>query len=373
MPRKILVTGGPVGPIDFVETHAGSEHELQEILRGNPQLLPAEDLGLDGELLVVGRETRLASGAVDLLCLSKTGELVIIEFKTGPQNPDFRQALAQVIDYGSDIWKLGDWASFDEGVVHRYLRSPYVETRYSHLDDLHALANEAWSLTEDDWGALTDRLGEVIKTGDFHFVVAAQAFVEPMRVSVSYLNETSRVGRYFLIEVIRLDGAEQTAYAAQVIHRPEVRTGSASSPAGKASEDAFLSAIIDADYREAISELFASAKALGLIMAWGSKGSSIRVKTPDQAEPMSVGWVFLEGDQWTWAKHVTFGVDPATLTKHPSVESAVLDFCGRLRDVPGGKDAGGKSNAVIFEPASFVRERGRLIGLLTELASAINA
>jgi RecB family endonuclease NucS len=52
------------------------------------------DLGLPGDLLVVGRETRVASGAIDLLCLSRSGELVIIEFKTGPQNSDFRHALA---------------------------------------------------------------------------------------------------------------------------------------------------------------------------------------------------------------------------------------------------------------------------------------
>lgn len=373
MPRKILVTGGSAGPIDLVEVLVESEQELQEILRGNPQLVPAEDLGLAGDLLVVGRETRLASGAVDLLCLSSTGELVIIEFKTGPQNPDFRHALAQVIDYGSDIWKLGDWSSFDQGVVHRYLSSPYAEAKYQLCGDLQSLATAAWSLTDDEWASLIDRLDQVINSGDFHFVVAAQRFADPMKVSVSYLNAISRAGRYFLVEVIRLDGADRTAYAAQVIHKPEVRGGTTTSPAGKASEDAFLSAITDTDYRDAMSELFASVKALGFVMPWGSKGASIRLKTPDQAEPLSVGWVFLEGDQWTWAKHVTLGVDPSTLKKHPTVAPAVLAFCDKLRTVPGGKDAGGKSNAVIFEPGILVKEHDQLIRLLGDLSSAINA
>ncbi|MEI2811962.1 MAG: endonuclease NucS domain-containing protein [Nocardioides sp.] len=94
MPRKILVTGGAAGAVDLVEVEADNELELQEILRANPQLVPAVDLGLPGDLLVVGRETRVASGAIDLLCLSRSGELVIIEFKTGPQNSDFRHALA---------------------------------------------------------------------------------------------------------------------------------------------------------------------------------------------------------------------------------------------------------------------------------------
>jgi RecB family endonuclease NucS len=48
----------------------------------------------------VGRETRLASGAIDLLSLSKSAELIIIEFKTGPQNPDLRHALAQLHTQG---------------------------------------------------------------------------------------------------------------------------------------------------------------------------------------------------------------------------------------------------------------------------------
>ncbi|WP_396048444.1 endonuclease NucS domain-containing protein [Aeromicrobium sp. UC242_57] len=311
VPRKILVTGGPSGPVDFVEVPAVNELELQEMLRAHPQLIPSEDLGLSGDLLVVGRETQLASGAIDLLCLSKSGELVIIEFKTGPKNPDFRHALAQVIDYGSDIWKLGDWAAFDQGVVHRYLNSRWVEPTYAGCEDLQAAATKAWALTSEEWEVLADRLDQVIKSGDFHFVIAAQRFVDPMKVSVSYLNETTQAGRYFLVEVVRLDGAGLMAYAAQVVHKPEARGGAGSSPAAKASEAAFLVAIADPPYREAMSELFASVKALGLTLAWGSKGASIRLKSPDQQEPISVGWVFLEGDQWTWAKHVTLGVDPA--------------------------------------------------------------
>lgn len=370
VPRKILVHGGPAGAVDLVEVAASNEHELQEILRANPQLIPAEDLGLSGDLLVVGRETRLASGAIDLICMSKTGELVIIEFKTGPKNPDFRHALAQVIDYGADIWKLGDWTSFDQGVVHRYLNGPYVESAYKACEDLRDAATQTWKLSQEEWSSLIERLDEVIKMGDFHFVVAAQRFVEPMKATVSYLNQTTQAGRYFLVEVIRLDGAGQTAYAVQVIHRPEVRAGSNSSPAAKVSEDAFLAMIGDPEYHEAMSELFASVKALGLSLAWGSKGASIRLKSQDQSEPISVGWVFLEGDQWTWAKHVTLGVDPNTLKNHPSIQPAILDYCQKLKGVSGGKPAGGKANAVIFEPKLFVAVRDDLIGLLGDLAAA---
>lgn len=225
VPRKILVTGGEDSPIHLVETSADNEHELQTVLLNNSQLIPAQDLGLDGDLLVVGRETSLASGSVDLLCMSRSGELVIIEFKTGPQNPDFRAALAQVIDYGSDLWGMFA-AKFDEGVVHRYLTGRHVEQAVKGTASLRQAADHMWGLDEESWDVLAARLEQVLSTGDFHFVVAAQRFTEAMKDAVRYLNEATRVGRYFLVEVVRLDGGGRTAYAAQVVEQPQSRSGS---------------------------------------------------------------------------------------------------------------------------------------------------
>ncbi len=62
---------------------------------------------------------------------------MLIEFKTGPQNPDFRHALAQLIDYGSDLWQLSR-ADFDRGVVQRYLTGPHREPKYAAAHDLHS-------------------------------------------------------------------------------------------------------------------------------------------------------------------------------------------------------------------------------------------
>ena len=372
VPRKILVTGGPVGSIDFIEVPAKDEVELQKLLLQNPQLIPADDLGLDGDLLVVGRETPLASGRIDLLCLSRTGELVIVEFKTGPKNPDFRHALAQVIDYGSDIWKSGDWTSFDRGVVQPFLKSDRVAAKFNTCADLHAASDLAWSLTAEEWTRLTDRLDQVIKRGDFRFVVAAQRFTETMKVSVSYLNATVQAGQYYLVEVIRLDGPSQTAFAAQVVHKPEVRRGSVANSTAKATEDEFLDAIDDYDYREAMSDLFSALQPLGLTLAWGSKGASIRLKSPDRPEPISVGWVFLPGDLWTFARHVTFGVDPGTLQNHPTIAPFIMQFCKDLKEIPGGKPAGKNPEARVFEPSAFVGTHDDLIGLLGDLTAAVS-
>ncbi len=63
-----------------------------------------------------------------------------------------------------------------------------------------------------------------------------------------------------------------------------------------------------------MGDILATCAALGLVVYWGSKGASIRIKTPDRSEPLSIAWCFLEGDQWYGARNVTLGVDPATLT-----------------------------------------------------------
>ena len=372
MPRKILVVSQTGDPANFIEVPASSEHELQGILLNHSQLIPAKDLGLDDDLLVVGRETTLASGFIDLLCLSSSGEVVIIEFKTGPKNPDFHHALAQVIDYGSDLWRLSDWKEFDQGVVHRYLNGPRVDAAYKDCHDLRAAVTKAWKLDEQAWVSLTSRLDKVLTTGDFYFVVAAQRFTDAMKGTVDYLNETTRAGRYYLVELIRLDGSGQTAFAAQVVQRPNSRSWSVGR-AEQASEDDFLTRISDLAYREAMSELFANVSALGLTLAWGSKGASIRLKSPDRDEPISVGWVFLAGDQWTWAKHVTLGVDPNTLQNHPTIAAAILKFCEAVKAVPGAKTASGKSNAAVFEPAVFVGSRAELFELLASLTSNVES
>ncbi len=62
----------------------------------------------------------------------------------------------------------------------------------------------------------------------------------------------------------------------------------------QASEDDFLDRIHDPEYREAMSEVFATVNALGLSVAWGSKGASIRLRSPDRDDSSSVGWVLVE-------------------------------------------------------------------------------
>ncbi len=58
MPRRVLVQRTD-DSFDLVEVPTPNEHALQEVMKANPQLISSDHLGLDGDLLIVGREQRL--------------------------------------------------------------------------------------------------------------------------------------------------------------------------------------------------------------------------------------------------------------------------------------------------------------------------
>lgn len=371
MPRRVLMQRDGE-TFDLVEVPAPNEHHLQEVLKAQPQLVPADDLGIDGELLVVGRETALASGYIDLLCLSRSGDLVLIEFKTGPQNPDFRHALAQLIDYGSDMWRL-TVEDFDRGIVQRYLAGGYVVPAFASASSLtEAIALTDWALTPEERDSLIGRLSEVLSSGDFHYVVAAQRFTPAMQTSLEYLNATMRSGRFFLVEIVQLQGAELVGHAAQVVAAPAKRTGVAARTAtGQADEAALLSSISEGDSREAMRDLIAAVTALGFEVKWRDKGASIRFTTIDRRQPLSIGWLLPEGSQWSGARFATFGFDPVSLEQTPSVDAAVRRFAERLATVPGARRVNGKLTAYMFEPAALPAALRQLVSVLEQLATEV--
>ena len=80
--------------IDSTET----EQELEEILAKSPDML-------ERGLQLVGRQTLMTSGGyLDLLAVDGDGRLVVFELKRGTLS---RDAVAQVIDYASDLNAMG--------------------------------------------------------------------------------------------------------------------------------------------------------------------------------------------------------------------------------------------------------------------------
>lgn len=91
--------GSKATPLESI-AEMETEWNLEDTLVNNPDLL------LDG-LALVGRQTPTRSGPLDLLGVDADGRLCVFELKRGSLP---REAVAQVIDYASDLDSM-DWAA----------------------------------------------------------------------------------------------------------------------------------------------------------------------------------------------------------------------------------------------------------------------
>lgn len=91
------------GKLQAIETSLAEEgrtepYDLEEWIASNPAIVSTE-------LIMIGRQVTTKSGSLDLLGIDRSGNLVIIELKRDKLP---REALAQAIDYASDIanWSI---------------------------------------------------------------------------------------------------------------------------------------------------------------------------------------------------------------------------------------------------------------------------
>jgi hypothetical protein len=287
---------------------AQNELQLQEFMKLHPQLLPLEELGLAGPAVVVGRESSVNSGRVDLVLLGNGGDLAIVEFKTGPQNSDFRDCLAQLLDYGSDLWGMS-LDDFENRVVQPYFRGPHCPTglitKGATLEDVLALS---WEKSDDavDW---RERLQAQLRDGSLHYVVVAQKFTSGVLQTLRYLNATMRAARFSAVELVRFEGSGHSAFEARFVAGAEVGTGASGiAKSTLAGVDDLLENVSDDHYRHLLQDFFDElATVEGLVVYWGTTGCSLRVSVPSRSQ-LSIGWVFPPGPpRWMGLEHVTLG------------------------------------------------------------------
>jgi hypothetical protein len=353
------------GEVMLSEVEALNERQLQERLKDSPDLLPIEELGLTGPLLVVGRETTLPSGAADLLALAPSGDVIVIEMKTGPQNSDFRAALAQATDYGADLWQM-TYDIFEATVAIRHFASAHCGPDFRNLQTLTEAARVAWPrMADEDMAAFRDRLTAVLAAGEFCFVIVAQRFTQSMMTTVGYLNQVAAGrARYFLIELVRFAGMNFTAFEARTILKPSPDAPKSST--ASTNENTFLEQITEPAYREAVERLFETCHGLDLRFEWGTRGPSIRLLTPYKQEPISLAWAFPPGvSGWMGLKDITFGYDVHQASTAEGALPALAEYEGAIGQLTGAHNPSKKDLKVYsFQPSAFVQELDRIIEAL---------
>lgn len=364
----IVVQQDGASPV-LTEMLADSEAQLQELVKTNPDLIPIDEFGMTGPLMVVGRETTLASGAVDLVCLARSGELLVIEFKTGPQNSDFRHALAQMLDYGANLWEMS-FDEFESTVPVRYFSSDAcTDPRLRGKQSLAEAVSAFWpDMAPEGVETLNHALAGQLKSGAFHYILAAQRFTATMERTITYMNGNSGWSQFYAIELVRFASNGIDAFEARTVLRPA--DSAPEDQAAVTNESKFLAAVRDTEHRQALHELFEVLRGLKIRPEWGSSGTSFRLRTTDRTEPLTVGWVFHEeGPGWMGLRGLNLGYDPGSAEKHPSVAAALDRYIGEVRALPGSTPVKPTwLRAYQVAPATIVAERNRITEILAALA-----
>ena len=342
----------------MIETLADNEAELERFLKENPVLFPIEELNLPGLMVVVAVQAQVPSGAVDMVGLASTGDVIILEFKTGQQNPDFRNVLAQLLDHGSHIWNMS-FDQFEDTVAKRFFSSnrcqePALRGKTSLVD----AATELWEgFSEDDVGEFDQTLANRLQSGAFYYAVVAQKITNEIQQTIEYLNNSMAAARFFGVEVVKFSGGEETAYEARTVVKPTLKSTSRAirNTGTLVSRSQLLEEITDENYHQVIARILDRFEGLGLRFEWGSAGTSFRYYKPEMHVHLSIGWVFPPGRKgWFGLTDLTLGYDPAGVEVTESVKMVLDRFTNVVSGIPGATVKRGGVLGYNFEPETII-------------------
>ena len=373
MARKMIVRTGDECQHILEETEATNEEELRSLVKDNPDLLPIEEFGLNGSVMVVGRETTLASGAVDLICVTANGDLLVVEFKTGPQNSDFRHSLAQLLHYGSDLWHM-TYEVFESTVAVRYFgHSNCNDPRVKGKTSLGEAVKSTWpELSEEEMSHFKDHLSRQLEGGGFNYVLVASSFTETVTRTLEYMNALGSTSDFFGVELVPFSGPHLSAFESRTIVKPYQQSGRSRS--GTIDESRLLEQVVDERYRESLKQLLDLCHGLGLKTSWGTVGASIRISIPDTTDLLSIGWVFPPGQAgWSGLRDVTLGVDIASASKSPSVKASIDSYMSALENLNGVEPVSAQGlHAFHLGKDEMIDLSAEVSDIIAQLVSSVN-
>jgi hypothetical protein len=168
-----------------------SESRLHRLIAAHPDVLPTEELGL-GPLVAVANELDLGGGPLDLLAVDGSGRLAIIEFKRGSENSDVRRVIAQVLDYGSTLWRL----RYDDLEARcRRCEPGFTDGLAEHVAKRLAELGQPFDIDGFRRGVETS-----LETGNFVFLYVARDLDPRTRRIMTYLADGVRM-TFFAVEV----------------------------------------------------------------------------------------------------------------------------------------------------------------------------
>lgn len=195
-----------------------------------------------------------------------------------------------------------------------------------------------------------------------------------MEQTVEYLNATMANARFYAIELVRFAATNFAAFESRTVLKPAPQSGVTKAVAST-NEALFLDTVADPDYRETLRQLLAACTGLGLKLNWGTRGPSIRIRTPDRTGPLTVAWLYAPGvSGWNGLLDLNLGYDPGSATATPSAQAALEQYAATVQTLAGSEPV--KPNwlrAFRLPPAAVVEHQHRLAELLAQLVQQVGA
>lgn len=309
MAKILVIEGGegkPLNEVEFTE-----EAKLQEYLGEHPSLIPIEDIDENAApLLCIGKEVGVPSGSIDLLFIGGDGVLTVVETKLA-KNPEARRTvIGQIIEYASYIfqWTVDDVYE----VANAYLKKDLDEVIEKPGDE--------------DFRA---KVEQNLRSGKIRLLVAVDKLVEPLRATVTFLNENSKFD-ILLLQVKNFEESESRKVLIPTLFGYKAKLPT--SRPQRINEDIFLARCREGEHK-GTEELYFKAKALqekrrskGDSIRWGVSGHSYRISHVDEVVFVNYpnGWLSL----WLYVVEKYTEVGQRYLEKLRSI----ADFGGKVDD-----------------------------------------
>lgn len=261
---SIILSRNGKNAVKLEKTGFPAEDALQAYIYMNPESIPLYDLKEGLKSLVIMRELPTATGPIDAIAVDNDAEVYCIETKLF-KNPDKRQVVAQILDYGASLWRY-DFTEFTSRVnayIAKTLQTSLQERLQTHFE-----------MTPDDTTEFLAKVQANLSGAKFKFVVLMDKLPDHLKELVLFLNENSQ----FDIYAVEMELYKHTDLEILIprIFGDEVKKAvgsSGTSQRRKWDEQGFFAEIdrvLKADQVQAIQALYEFAKSNAKTIGWGT-------------------------------------------------------------------------------------------------------
>lgn len=335
MAKILLIEEESIKALDKIKFT--EEAKLQDYLEEYPSLIPLGEI-VEGasDLLCIGREVGVPSGAIDLLFVDRDALLTIVETKL-VKNPEIRrEVIGQIVEYASYI---SQWIADDVyRVANEYFsKSDKVPSDYkgSTLDKVMEKLNRDEFSDED----FRSNIWQNLKDGRIRLIIAVDELIEPLRVTVTFLNSYSK----FDILLLQVSSFEESKSKKVLI--PSL-FGYAQKPVPvrkpKINEEVFLTRCREGGHKGA-EELYYRAKSLqesrsvnGDFINWGVSGYSYNIAWKDNPAGELIFVGSANGNLSLWLYIIEKGAEAAQ--RYLENLNNIADFGRKVGDYKNHKE-----------------------------------